>query len=157
MLEIREALPIDCAFILQMIGELAEFEKLSHQVVATEQSLREQLFGKMPMAHVLIAEVDGAKAGFALYFYNFSTFLAKPGIYLEDLYVKESMRSHGIGLAILKRLAKIAHEKNCGRFEWSVLDWNQKAIEFYVKIGARPQDEWTVYRMDESTIKKLCD
>ncbi len=157
MLKIREALPADCVFILEMIQELAEFEKLAHQVIATEKSLREQLFGNTPMAFVLIAEVNGAKSGFALYFYNFSTFLAKPGIYLEDLYVKESMRSHGIGLAILKRLAKIAIDKKLGRLEWAVLDWNQKAIDFYLKIGARPQDEWSVYRMNESAIKKLCD
>ncbi len=156
-LSIREAKATDCHFILNMIKELAEFEKLAHQVSATENALRENIFGKEPKAFVLIAELDQTPVGFALYFYNFSTFLAKPGIYLEDLYVQSKYRSHGVGKALLKSLAQIAKDKSFGRLEWSVLDWNQKAIDFYLKIGAEPMNEWTVYRLTESAIKKLAE
>ena len=152
---IREAQPHDCRFILEMITELAVFEKLAHQVVATETTLKEHLFSTNPKAFVLIAELNAQPVGFALYFYSFSTFLAKTGIYLEDLYVKEKCRSQGVGLALLKCLAQIAQSKSFGRLEWSVLDWNQKAIDFYLKMGAHPMNEWTVYRMDEAAIAKL--
>lgn len=151
----REATPKDCAFILKMIKELAHFEKLSHQVVATELLLMEQLFTDAPKAWVLIAELGDEPVGFALYYLSFSTFLAKPGIYLEDLYVQESKRSLGIGLKLLAHLARIAKEKKFGRLEWSVLDWNKKAIDFYLRLGAKPQEEWTVYRLDEAAIARL--
>ncbi len=154
-LKIREARESDCQFILGMIHELAAFEKLSHEVLATELKLKEHLFSSQPVAKALIAELNGVAVAFALYFFSFSTFLAKPGIYLEDLYVKESFRSKGIGLSLLKHLALIAQENNFGRLEWSVLDWNQKAIDFYLKLGAKPMDEWTVYRLNEDAISKL--
>ncbi len=140
-----------------MIRELASFEKLADKVIATEAALEEHIFADEPKAYVLIADYNDRPSGFALYFYNFSTFLAKPGIYLEDLYVKDELRSHGIGLKLLKHLAQIARDQNLGRLEWSVLDWNQKAIDFYLKIGATPQNEWTIYRMDEAAIVKLAN
>ncbi len=154
-LVIREANLADCSFILTLIYELACFEKLSHEMTASLPDLEKHLFGPDSKAHVLIAELDGIGTGFALYFFNFSTFLAKPGIHLEDLYVKESYRSKGIGLALLKRLSQIAKDKCFGRLEWAVLDWNQKAIDFYIKIGAIPMNDWTIYRMNESAIAGL--
>ncbi len=157
MLSIRKATSADCKVILELIQELADFEKLSNEVVATEEKLRKNLFEKNPVAFVLIAEFESQACGFALYFYNFSTFLGRPGIYLEDLYVKESHRSQGVGRALLVQLARIAKSENCGRLEWSVLKWNTKAIEFYLKIGAVPMDEWCVYRMTEKSIAQLAD
>jgi GNAT superfamily N-acetyltransferase len=152
---IRKAVASDCKLILKMIRELALFEKMLDDVSATEEKLRQQLFGSNPVAHVLMAEYEGTVCGFALYFYNFSTFLARSGIYLEDLYVQESMRSYGVGKALLTKLAQLAKEENCGRLEWSVLKWNTNAIRFYLKIGAVPLEEWSVYRLDESAIAKL--
>ncbi len=137
----------ESALILDFITQLAEYEKLSNEVSATEASLREALFGARPYAECLIARLDGAPAGFALFFHNFSTFLAKPGIYLEDLFVYPALRGHGVGKALLLRLAEIARERGCGRLEWSVLDWNTPAQEFYKRLGAVPMDEWTVYRL----------
>ena len=137
----------EAGLILDFISKLAEYEKLSHEVTATEASLREALFGPRPYAECLIARLDGKPAGFALFFHNFSTFLGKPGIYLEDLFVYPALRGNGVGKALLVRLAAIAKERNCGRLEWSVLDWNIPAQEFYRKLGALPMDEWTVYRM----------
>jgi GNAT superfamily N-acetyltransferase len=146
-LKIRNAKIDDCALILEFIKGLAEYEKLSHEVVATPELLRESLFGSPPKAEVLIAEWNDKPAGFALFFHNFSTFLGRPGVYLEDLFVLPELRGHGIGKGLLKRLAQLAVERDCGRLEWSVLDWNKPAIDFYESIGAGPMSEWTVYRL----------
>jgi len=154
---IRPAVPADTAFILSLIKELADFEKLSHEVVATEEGLREKLFGAGAVPEVLIAEADGAGVGFALFFSSFSTFLAKPGIYLEDLYVKPAFRSQSIGLKLLQAIAKIAVARDCGRFEWSVLDWNERAISFYHRLGAKPQNEWTVQRLSGDALRALAE
>lgn len=151
----RPAQPQDVGFIIELIGELAEYEKLSDQVVADHAQLSEHLFGAKPYAEVLIGEIDGVPMGFALFFHNYSTFLTKPGIYLEDLYVRQSARGVGLGKALLGALAKLAVERNCGRLEWSVLDWNEPAIGFYKKLGAVPQDEWTVYRLTGPALGEL--
>lgn len=145
--KIKPATVNDVPLILSFIKELATYEKLLHEVVATEEIFRETLFGKEPKAEVIIAYLNEDPIGFALYFYNFSTFLGRPGIYLEDLFVKPSARGNGYGQKILSYLAQLAKQKNCGRLEWWVLDWNQTAIEFYKKIGAKAMDEWTVYRV----------
>jgi GNAT superfamily N-acetyltransferase len=147
MIQIRAARPEDAAAILGFIRSLAEYEKLAEACVATEAQLAQTLFGERPWAEVLVAEFDGAPAGFALYFHNYSTFLAQPGLYLEDLFVEPGMRGKGIGKALLQRVAQVAVERGCGRMEWSVLDWNQPAIEFYRACGARPQDGWTTFRL----------
>ncbi len=153
---IRPAVEADTAFILSLIKELAEFEKLAHEVVATEESLRDTIFGgPKAVPEVLIAEADGEGVGFALFFQSFSTFLAKPGIYLEDLYVKPAFRSQSIGLKLLQAIAKIAVARDCGRFEWSVLDWNERAISFYHRLGAKPQNEWTVQRLSGDALRAL--
>jgi GNAT superfamily N-acetyltransferase len=144
---IRTATADDVPLILGFIRDLAIYEKLLPEVVATEETLRRTLFGDPPAAHVVIAEVAGQPAGFALYFFNYSTFLAQPGLYLEDLFVKPEFRERGIGKVLLLHLAKIANARGCGRMEWSVLDWNQPAIEFYEKIGARRMKEWQTCRL----------
>ena len=144
---IRAATAADAALILSFIRELAEYEKLLDRVSATEENLRQTLFGSKPCAEVLIAEVDGKAEGFALYFQNYSTFLATPGIYLEDLYVRESARGLGIGLKLIASVAQRAVELGCGRFEWAVLDWNEPALKFYRALGAVAQDDWTVQRL----------
>jgi GNAT superfamily N-acetyltransferase len=144
----------DVPKILGFIRALAEYEKLSHACVATEGQLREQLFGPRPAAEVLIARLNDNPVGFALFFGSFSTFLAKPGIYLEDLFVLPEARGHGVGKALLKALAGIAVQRNCGRLEWAVLDWNEPAIGFYKKLGAVAMEEWTTYRV---TGDKLLD
>jgi GNAT superfamily N-acetyltransferase len=154
---IRKAKKEDCAIILSFIRELADYEKLAHEVVATEEILTKTLFGENATAYVLIAEYEDKPAGFALYFYNFSTFLGRPGIYLEDLYVPETLRGKGIGKALLKELANIAVQENCGRLEWSVLDWNKPSIEFYQSLGAKPMDGWTTYRLDGPTLKDFAN
>ena len=143
--------------ILEMIRGLAEYEKLAHTVTATEDRLRETLFGAKPAAEVLLAYDGPECAGFALFFQNYSTFLARPGIFLEDLFVKPHLRGRGIGFALLQRLAQIAVDRGCGRMEWEVLDWNQPSIEFYKKIGAVPLDEWTRFRMTDEAIGKLAE
>lgn len=145
----------DVPVILEMIRGLAEYEKLSHTVVATEDQLRKTLFGPRPAAEVLLAYDGDECAGFALYFTNYSTFLARPGIWLEDLFVKPHQRGKGIGLALLKRLSAIACERECGRLEWAVLDWNTPAIEFYKKLGAVPMDEWTIFRVTGEALDRL--
>ena len=137
--------------------ELAEFEKLKHEVVATEDQLRETLFGETQYAHVIIAELDHQPVGFALYFYNYSTFLGKPGLYLEDLYVTPEARGKKVGKKLLVKLAQSALENNCGRFEWWVLDWNKNAIDFYRSIGAVGMDEWTVQRLDGQALIDLAN
>ena len=157
---IRKAAEEDVPLILSLIRELAEREKLSHEVVATEEALRESLFGERRYAEVLIAEHDGAPAGFALFFHNYSTFLdstflGKPGIYLEDLYVRPEFRGSGIGKKLLAHLAGLAKRRGCGRLEWWVLDWNEPSIGFYKKLGAVPMDDWTVYRVSGSALEDL--
>ncbi|MEE4638991.1 MAG: GNAT family N-acetyltransferase [Wenzhouxiangella sp.] len=144
---IRSARPGDEACILGLIRELAEYERLAHEVIASPALLAEHLFGERAVAEALVAERDGAPVGFALFFRNFSTFLGRPGLYLEDLYVRESCRGQGIGRALLVRLAELARERGYGRMEWSVLDWNQPAIDFYESLGAKAMSEWTVYRL----------
>lgn len=154
---IRFARTEDCDTVLAFIKALAEYEKLADQVVATSQSLRDTLFplnGK-PVAEVLLLEEDGVAQGFALFFHSYSTFLAKPGIYLEDLFVHPHSRSKGYGKMLLQKLAEITVERGCGRLEWSVLDWNRLAIDFYEALGARPQDEWTVYRLTGEPLVRM--
>jgi GNAT superfamily N-acetyltransferase len=144
----------DVADILRLIRALARYEKLSRQVVATRAALRKTLFGRKPAAEVLIARAGTRAVGFALFFHNYSTFLARPGIYLEDLYVEPKWRGHGIGEGLLRAVARTAVRRGCGRFEWSVLDWNKPAIGFYRKLGARPLDDWTVMRLTGAALKK---
>ena len=149
---LRTATAADVPLILDLIRGLADHGKLAHEVVATEDSLRATLFGSPPAAHVVIAEADGQPAGFALYFFNYSTFLAQPGLYLEDLFVKPEFRGRGTGKALLLHLAKIAHERGCGRMEWSVLDWNEPAKGFYRKLGAMPLEDWRIMRLTGSAL-----
>jgi len=145
----------DVPLILQFIGELADFERLRHEVVATEEGLRKTLFGPRPFAEVVIARDGGEAVGFALFFHNYSTFVGKPGIYLEDLYVRQHCRGKGYGEALLRHVARLAVSRGCGRFEWSVLDWNQRAIDFYKKLGARPMQEWTIFRVTGEALERL--
>jgi len=145
---LRAATKNDTATILGFIKELAEYEKLAHEVVATEATLHETLFGDTPYAQVIMAEFNGTAVGYALYFHNFSTFTGRPGIYLEDLYVQPAHRGQGFGKLLLAFLARKAVDMHCTRVEWSVLDWNQPAIDFYRSIGALPMDGWTVQRLD---------
>jgi len=154
-LQIREAVRQDTAVILALITELAEYENLAHEVTATEGQLGEALFGARPFAEVMIAEYEGQSVGFALYFHNFSTFLGRSGIYLEDLYVRPDSRGKGIGRALLVYLAELAKKRNCGRLEWIVLDSNQPALEFYSRLKAIPLDEWTVFRLSGSALDEL--
>jgi GNAT superfamily N-acetyltransferase len=154
-LAIRIARADDCATILGFIRDLAEYEKLAHEVVADEAQLRATLFGERPAAEVLIAELAGEPVGFALFFTSFSTFLAKPGLYLEDLLVRPSARSRGVGGALMAALAKLAVERNYGRFEWAVLDWNEPALKFYRSLGAVPMAEWTVQRLTGAPLAAL--
>ena len=154
-LHIRPAEPEDVALLLDLIRELADYEKAPQEAVATPELLRAALFGERPSAEAVIAEWQGEPAGFALFFHNFSTWLGKPGLYLEDLFVREDRRGRGIGKALLLHLARIARERGCGRMEWSVLDWNRPAIEFYEALGAKRQSEWTVYRLDAWALDKL--
>ncbi len=154
MINIRNANESDTNTILQFIKELAEYEKMSKDVTATEELLKENLFVKK-LAEVVIAEEDNIPVGFALFFHNFSTFLGKGGIYLEDLYVKPNMRNKGIGKLLLKYLSNLAVERDCGRLEWSCLDWNEPSIAFYKERGATPMDEWTVYRVTGENLIEL--
>jgi GNAT superfamily N-acetyltransferase len=154
-IRIDPATPADVPMILQLIRELAEFERLLHEVQATEEQLTGQLFGPRPSAEVLMARIDEEVAGFALFFHNFSTFLAMPGIYLEDLYVRQKFRGQGCGEALLRHLARLALERKCGRLEWSVLDWNVRAIDFYKSLGAVPMSQWTVHRVTGDALIKL--
>ena len=155
VLSIRPATVDDVALIRALIGELAEYERLAHAAVATDDGLRDQLFGAHPGAEVLIGEVDGEPAGFALFFHNFSTFLGKRGLYLEDLFVRPAFRGSGLGKHLMATLARIAVQRDCGRFEWSVLDWNAPAIGFYRKLGATGLDEWTVQRLEGDALHAL--
>ena len=153
--EIRTATETDIPVILSLIRELAEYEREPQAVVATEESLHEVLFGAKPSAEVLIAFEGDAPVGFAVYFFNFSTWLGRPGLYLEDLFVRPENRGKGYGRALLERLAQIAQARGCGRMEWAVLDWNEPAIQFYRKLGAQPMNEWTVFRLTDEGIAKL--
>ena len=152
---IRLATAQDVPLILRFIKGLAEYEKLTHEVTATEELLRETLFGSRQVAEVIIGEYRGEPVGFALFFHNYSTFLGRPGIYLEDLFVKPEMRGRGFGKVLLTYLAKLAHERKCGRVEWSVLDWNDPSIQFYRKLGAAAMDEWTMYRLTGAALTNL--
>ncbi len=156
-MNVRTATRADIPLILELIQALAEYEKLSDACVATVENLDASLFGPRPYAEALIGEWQGEPAGFALFFHNYSTFLAQPGIYLEDLFVKPEFRGNGIGKALLIRLAKIAEERDCGRLEWSVLDWNEPSIGFYKKLGARALDDWTIFRVTGADLAKLAD
>lgn len=156
-LSLRLATANDAPQILQFIHALAEYEKLSDQVVATEDKLRQTLFGPTAFAEVVIADYAGEAAGFALFFHNYSTFLAKPGLYLEDLFVKPALRGRGIGKALITYLAKLAVERDCGRFEWSVLDWNQPAIDFYQGLGAELLPDWRINRVTGSQLQQLAE
>jgi GNAT superfamily N-acetyltransferase len=152
---VRSATPTDASLILDFIRALATYEKLAHVVVATEETVRETLFGARPAAEALIAELDGTPAGFAVFFHNYSTFLSRPGIYLEDLFVKPELRRHGVGRALFSRVAKLAVERRCGRFEWSVIDWNEPAIAFYKSLGAEPVSEWTIFRLTGEALARV--
>ena len=155
--EIKPTTIDDVPLILSFIQKLADYEKLSHEVVATEASLRAVLFGERRYAETIIAYEQNQPVGFALFFHNFSTFLGKPGIYLEDLFVDPEQRGKGFGKALLVYLAKLAQERNCGRFEWSVLDWNESSIKFYEALGAVPLQEWTMYRLTGEALEKLAN
>jgi GNAT superfamily N-acetyltransferase len=155
--EIRTTTEADVPVILSLIRELAEYEREPNAVVATEAGLRDVLFGTKRSAEVLLAFENGEAVGFAVYFFNFSTWLGRPGLYLEDLFVRPAVRGKGLGRALLERLAQIAKERGCGRMEWAVLDWNDPAIQFYRKLGAEPMNEWTVFRLTADGIAKLAD
>ena len=155
--EIRTATEADVPVILQLIRDLATYERAPEAVVATEAGLREVLFGAKPSAEVLLALENKEPVGFAVYFHNFSTWLGRAGLYLEDLFVRPEMRGKGYGRALLIRLAQISKERGCGRMEWAVLDWNESAIQFYRKLGATPMHEWTVFRLTEEEITKLAN
>ena len=152
---LREALANDCGLILSLIRELAEYEKLSHEVVATEEVLRETLFGEHPAAEVIFGEFQGQVVGYALFFHNFSTFTGRPGIYLEDIYVKPEMRGRGFGKCLLTYVAKLAVERKCTRMEWSVLDWNEPSIRFYRSLGAAAMNEWTGQRLAGAALDEV--
>jgi GNAT superfamily N-acetyltransferase len=154
-IEISPAQPDDVPVIRALIRELAEFEHLLDQMTATEAAIHESLFGAQPRAEVLLARVGHEVTGFALFFHNYSTFLGKPGVYLEDLFVRPRFRGTGCGQQLLRRLAALAVERGCGRMEWAVLNWNQRAIDFYRKLGAGPLDEWTVFRLTGEALVRL--
>ncbi len=155
--EVRTTTEADVPVILQLIRDLATYERAPDAVVATEMGLREVLFGPTRSAEVLLALEKAEPVGFAVYFSNFSTWLGRPGLYLEDLFVRPEKRGKGYGRALLIRLAQIAQERRCGRMEWAVLDWNEPAIQFYRKLGATPMHEWTVFRLTEEEIAKLAE
>lgn len=152
---IRPAIREDVPLVLAFIRDLAEYERLSHEVTATEQDLADTLFGSRPGAEVLLGFTAGEPAAFALFFPNYSTFLGKPGIYLEDLFVRPAWRGRGFGKAMLSAVARTAVERGCGRLEWSCLDWNEPSIGFYKSLGAQAMDEWTVYRLTGSTLRSF--
>jgi len=156
-IDIQPAIEADIPVILQFIRALAEYEKLAHAVEATPEKLRATLFGPRPYAEILIARASAEPVGYAIFFHTYSTFLAKPGIYLEDVFVLPAHRGRGVGKALLSAVAKIARDRNCGRLEWAVLDWNKSAIDFYERLGANMLDEWKIYRMIEPAISKLAE
>lgn len=152
---IRPATEADVPLVLKFIRALADYERLLDECFATEEFLRQTLFGERPYAEVVFACEDGVEVGFALFFHNYSTFLAQPGIYLEDLFVEPSKRGRGYGKKLLQHLARLCVERNCGRLEWAVLNWNEPSIQFYKSLGAKPQDEWQVYRLTGETLRTL--
>ena len=152
---LRAATHQDVPLILNFIKRLAEYERMANEVIATEDGLRRTLFGERPFAECVIAEWDSEPAGFALFFHNYSTFLGRPGIYLEDLFVVPALRGKGVGKSLLAHLAKLAAERDCGRLEWAVLNWNDSAIKFYESLGALAQEEWKVYRLNGQALKDL--
>jgi len=154
---IRPAVEADVPLVVRFIRGLAEYERLLHECEATEERVRASLFGPRPDAEVVIAEVGGVPAGFALFFHNYSTFLARRGLYLEDLFVLPAYRGRGVGRALLAHLARLAVARECGRLEWWVLDWNENAIRFYKSLGAVPMDQWTVYRVTDDALRRLAD
>lgn len=154
-IRIVNAVETDVPLILDFIKQLADYEKLSHQVVATVEILEKSLFGQRANAQVILAELDGRKVGFAIFYTNFSTFLGKPGLYLEDLFVIPEARGHGVGKRMLAYLARITQERDYGRLDWAVLDWNKPSIAFYESIGAKPLDEWVVYRLQGEALKEM--
>ena len=154
---IRLAERRDVPTILALIRELAEYERAPNEVLATEEQLRENLFGEHPAAEVLIGEEAGQPVSFALFFHNFSTWIGRRGLYLEDLFVRPAVRGRGYGRALLVRLAQIARERECGRMEWAVLDWNEPAIQFYRKLGVRPNEEWSIFRLTRDGIGQLAE
>lgn len=156
-LQIRSATPEDVSVLGWFIRQLAEYERLSQDVVMTEETLRESLFGARPVAEALLGHYEDKPVAFAIFFHNFSTFLGRRGLYLEDLFVLPEMRGKGFGRAMLRHLAGIARDRKCGRFEWAVLDWNEPAIKFYRNLGAVPMDEWTVFRVTGEALEKLAD
>ena len=155
-LKIRETTEEDCSLILSLIKEIAEYEKMSDQVVATEESLKESIF-RNKRAEVVILELNREAVGYALYFYNYSTFIGKSGLYLEDIFIKKEVRGKGIGKEVFKFLVKKAKEEGCKRMEWTCLNWNEPSIKFYKSLGATPMDEWTIYRLTEKEINKLSE
>ena len=155
--DIRAATKADVSIILSFIKKLADYERLSHEVVASEETLRKTLFGRRRTAEVAIGYFKGEPVSFVLYFHNYSTFLGRPGIYIEDLFVDEAFRRRGFGAALLCYVAGVANERRCGRLEWSVLDWNEPAINFYKKLGAVPMSEWTVFRVTGKELEKLAE
>ena len=155
MIDIRKAEVKDVPHILELIQGLAEYERLRDSCIATEEKLTNTLFSANPAAEVIIARLDGEPMGFALFFHNYSTFLAQRGIYLEDLFVKPEARGKGVGFALLSALARVAVERDCGRLEWAVLDWNELAINFYKRIGAVPMDDWTTFRLSSNSLVQL--
>jgi GNAT superfamily N-acetyltransferase len=157
MLNIRPATRADAPVIASLVRELAEYEKLLDEAKATPEDFLRELDSPNPVIHVLIAEWEGKPAGFALYFFNFSTFVGRPGLYLEDLFVRPAQRSHGIGRALLRALARIAKERGCGRMEWAVLDWNEPALRFYQSLDARQMKEWIIHRLTPVEIARLAD
>lgn len=154
MIRVRPAASHDVPLLLALIRELADYERLAHEVVATEAQLAAGLFGPRPAAEAIVAELDGQPVGFALFFQSFSTFLARPGLYLEDLFVRPAHRGRGVGRALFEHVARLAVERGCGRLEWSVLDWNEPAIRFYRQRGATPMSDWTVYRLTGEALRR---
>ena len=154
-IDIRAATPRDVPLLLTFLNELATYEKLAHEVVATERDMHAALFGERPVVEAVIGSLDGEAVGYALFFPTFSTFLGKPGMYLEDLYVRPAARGFGVGRTLLEHLARLTVERGWGRLEWSVLDWNEPSIGFYRKLGARPMDEWTVFRLAGERLTSL--
>jgi GNAT superfamily N-acetyltransferase len=154
---IRTAVEDDVSLILHFIRKLAEYEKLSHEMVATEESLRETLFGERRTAEAIIGEYCGVPVAFSVFFHNYSTFLGRPGIYIEDLFVDKEHRGRGFGFAIFQYIARLARDRRCGRLEWAVLDWNEPAIQFYTKLGALAMSDWTVYRLTDGAISRVAE
>ncbi len=151
---VRSAGETDLPVIVQLIHELAVYEKLENEITSDPERMRRDLFGSKPVAEVLIAEWAGEPVGFALFFQNYSTFLGKPGLYLEDLFVQPAFRGKGLGKSLILKIAALAMERDCGRFEWAVLDWNQPSIEFYKALGAKPMSEWTIFRLSGDELRK---